>query len=99
MWATQSTNTLIGETYQNPLKGNETERAKVMEYNISKETALVVGDKLSDAARNKYVVVDLQWKNTHSQYASEVLLECYKGPRKGESKWVPHQFAIPHKEK
>jgi hypothetical protein len=69
-----------------------------MEYNISKETALVVGDKLSDAAGNKFIVVDLQRKNTYSQYASEVLIECYAGPRKGQSKWVPHQFAIQYKE-
>ena len=70
-----------------------------MNYNISKETALVAGDKLSDAAGNKFVVVDLQWKNTHSQYASEVLLECVGGPRKGQVKWVPHQFAIQYKGK
>lgn len=66
-----------------------------MNYNTSKETALVAGDKLSDAAGNKFVVVDLQWKNTHSQ----VLLECYAGPRKGQVKWVEHEFAIPHKDK
>jgi hypothetical protein len=70
-----------------------------MNYNISKETALVAGDNLSDAAGNKFVVVDLQWKNTHSQYASEVLIECVDGPRKGQVKWVPHQFAIQYKDK
>jgi hypothetical protein len=69
-----------------------------MEYNISKETALVVGDKLSDAAGNKFIVRDLHRKNTHSQYASEVLIECYKGPREGQVKWVPHQFAIQYKD-
>ncbi len=69
-----------------------------MDYNISKETALVVGDKLSDAAGNKFVVVDLEWKNTHSQYASEVLIEYLNGPRKGQTKWVPHQFAIQFKD-
>lgn len=70
-----------------------------MNYNVSKETALVAGDKLSDASGNKFVVVDLQWKNTHSQYASEVLIECIEGPRVGQVKWVPHQFAIQYKDK
>lgn len=70
-----------------------------MNYNVSKETALVAGDKLSDASGNKFVVVDLQWKNTHSQYASEVLIECTEGPRLGQVKWVPHQFAIQYKDK
>jgi hypothetical protein len=70
-----------------------------MNYNISKETALVAGDKLSDKAGNKFVVVDLQWKNTHSQYASEVLLECYAGPRKGQVRWVSHELAIQYKDK
>ena len=69
-----------------------------MDYNISKETALVAGDKLSDAAGNKFIVVDLQRKNTYSQYASEVLIECYAGPREGQSRWVPHQLAILYKE-
>jgi hypothetical protein len=68
------------------------------EYNITKESALSVGDKLSDASGNKFVVVDLQWKNTHSQYASEVLIECYQGPREGQVKWVSHQLAIEYKE-
>lgn len=70
-----------------------------MNYNVSKETALVAGDKLSDASGNKFVVVDLQWKNTYSQYASEVLIECIEGPRVGQVKWVPHQFAIQYKDK
>ena len=70
-----------------------------MNYNVSKETALVAGDKLSDKAGNKFVVVELQWKNTHSQYASEVLIECIEGPRVGQVKWVPHQFAIRYKDK
>lgn len=69
-----------------------------MDYNVSKETALVAGDKLSDAAGNKFIVVDLQRKNTYSQYASEVLIVCYAGPRKGQVKWVPHQLAIQYKE-
>ena len=33
-----------------------------MNYNIYKVTSLVAGDKISDAAGNKFVVVDLQWK-------------------------------------
>jgi hypothetical protein len=70
-----------------------------MNYNVSKETALVAGDKLSDASGNKFVVRDLQWKNTHSQYASLVLIECIDGPRVGQVKWVPHQFAIQYKDR
>lgn len=70
-----------------------------MEYNISKETALVVGDKLSDAAGNKFVVTSLVHRNTHSQYASDVLLECYEGPREGLVKWFPHEFVIGYKDK
>lgn len=70
-----------------------------MNYNISKETALVAGDKLSDAAGNEFIVRDLQWKNTHSQYASLVLIECVEGSRKGQVRWVSHELAIPHKDK
>lgn len=70
-----------------------------MDYNVSKETALVAGDKLSDASGNKVVVRDLQWKNTHSQYASLVLIECIDGPRKGQVRWVSHELAIQYKDK
>jgi hypothetical protein len=54
---------------------------------------------MSDAAGNKFIVIDQQHNNTHSQYASELLIECYGGPRNGQVKWVPHQFAIQYKDK
>jgi hypothetical protein len=69
-----------------------------MEYNINKDNKLSVGDLLSDKVGNKFIVIDQDWKNSHSQYASELLVECYAGPRTGECKWVPHQFAIQYRE-
>jgi hypothetical protein len=71
----------------------------VTEYNINMDNKLTVGDTLSDASGNKFIVIDQQYKNTHSQYASELLIECYGGPRNGQVKWVPHQFAIQYKDK
>ena len=70
-----------------------------MEYNVSKETALVVGDKLSDDAGAKFIVRDLHRKNTYSQYPSLVLIECYEGYRKGQVRWVSHELAIQYKDK
>ena len=70
-----------------------------MEYNINMDNKLTIGDTMSDRAGNKYIVIDQLHNNTHSQYASELLIECYGGPRAGECKWVPHQFAIQFKDK
>ena len=70
-----------------------------MEYNINNENKLRVGDTLSDKAGNKYIVIKQQHNNTHSQYASELLIECYGGPRNGQVKWVPHQIATQYKDK
>ncbi len=70
-----------------------------MDYNINTDNKLRVGDTMSDAAGNKFIVIDQQHNNTHSQYASELLIECYGGPRNGQVKWVPHQFAIQYKYK
>ena len=70
-----------------------------MEYNINNENKLRVGDTLSDKAGNKFIVIDQQHNNTHSQYASELLIECYGGPRKCQVKWVPHQIATQYKDK
>ena len=63
-----------------------------MEYNLNQESKLRVGDKLMDD-KNHYVVVDMEWKNTHSQYASAVKVECIKGPNKGRSMWIDHYLA------
>ena len=70
-----------------------------MEYNINNENKLRVGDTLSDKAGNKFIVIDQQHNNTHSQYASELLVECYGGPRNGQVTWVPHQIATQYKDK
>jgi len=70
-----------------------------MEYNINMDYKLSIGDTMSDKAGNKFIVIDQQHNNTHSQYASELLVECYGGPRTGECKWLPHQFAIQYKDK
>ena len=70
-----------------------------MEYNINMDNKLSIGDTMSDKAGNKFIVIDQQHNNTHSQYASELLVECYGGPRTGECKWLPHQFAIQYKDK
>ena len=69
-----------------------------MEYNINMDNKLSVGDTMSDKAGNKFIVIAQEHRNTHSQYASELLIECYGGPREGQTKWVPHQFAIQYKE-
>ena len=68
-----------------------------MEYNLTRETKLIVGDILKDQAGNKYVVVDMKHGNTHSQYASEVFVECIAGKNKGRSMWVDHQLASEYK--
>lgn len=63
-----------------------------MEYNVNNQNKLRVGDKLKDD-KNQYIVVDMEWKNTHSQYASSVKVECIKGPHKGRSTWIDHYLA------
>jgi hypothetical protein len=68
-----------------------------VEYNLTRETKLIVGDMLKDAAGNKYVVVDLRYSNTHSQYASEVFVECISGNHKGRFMWVDHYLASEYK--
>jgi len=70
-----------------------------MEYNINNENKLRVGDTLSDKAGNKYIVIDQQHNNTHSQYASDLLIACYSGHRDGQVTWVPHQIATQYKDK
>tara|TARA_R110000823_G_scaffold275648_1_gene394354 strand:- start:254 stop:469 length:216 start_codon:yes stop_codon:yes gene_type:complete len=68
------------------------------EYNITSETALSVGDKLKDEAGNHYIVVELEYQLLgHSQYASKVLVDCYKGRHKGQTRWVNHQLALAYK--
>lgn len=68
------------------------------EYNLTRETKLTVGDILKDQTGNKYVVVDMKYGNTHSQYASEVFVECIAGKNKGRSMWVDHYLASEYKE-
>jgi hypothetical protein len=70
-----------------------------MEYNINKDNKLNIGDTLSDKSGNKFTVIDQRHNNNHSQYASELLIECYGGPREGVCRWVPYQFAIQYKDK
>ena len=64
-----------------------------MEYNLNGDNKLMVGDKLKDGSGNHYVVVELRHANTHSQYASEVFVECFKGKHKGRSFWIDHYLA------
>ena len=68
-----------------------------MEYHLTRETKLIVGDILKDKTGNKYVVVDLRYCNTHSQYASDVLVECIAGKNKGRSMWIGHYLASQYK--
>ena len=68
------------------------------EYNINNENKLTVGDKLKDQVGNHYVVVDMKYPPlSHSQYASEVLVECLKGKHKGRTMWVDHYLATGYK--
>lgn len=68
------------------------------EYNVNKDNKLSVGDKLQDSAGNKYVVTALKYNNpSHSQYASEVLVECVKGKHEGRKVWVDHYLASQYK--
>ena len=69
-----------------------------MEYNINNENKVRIGDKLSDH-RNVYVVKEMSYGNTHSQYADKVLVVCTKGPHKGRETWVSHQIATEFKGK
>jgi hypothetical protein len=69
-----------------------------MEYHVNNENKLTVGDLLADPAGNKYIVRDTKWDNTHSQYSSKVLAECYAGPNVGKSRWVDHFLATQYKE-
>ena len=63
------------------------------EYNINNENKLSVGDKLKDD-KNKYVVTKMIYHpNQHSQYASEVVVECVSGPHKGRTATISHELA------
>ena len=68
------------------------------EYNINQENKLSVGDKLKDKSGNKYVVTALRYQTlSHSQYASDVYVECIKGKHGGRSIWVDHYLASTYK--
>lgn len=67
-------------------------------YNLSNQTKLQAGDHLSDPDGNKYVVVDLEYGNSHSQYANKVLVNCYDGYNKGKERWVDHWIASGYKD-
>lgn len=67
------------------------------EYNINNENKLSVGDKLSDG-KNSFVVTKMVYHPLqHSQYASEVEVECVKGPRKGAKFTCDHYVATSYK--
>ena len=67
-----------------------------MEYNVNNENKLGVGDTLTDN-NNKYVVREVSYGNTHSQYASHVKVECISGPNKGRVMWLNHYLATNYK--
>ena len=68
------------------------------EYNVNNENKLQVGDKLKDEAGNCYVVVQERYQPLgHSQYASDLLIECVKGNNKGRKIWVDHYLATLYK--
>ena len=69
-----------------------------MDYRLAREIKLTVGDILKDKVGNKYVVVGLKHGDTHSQYASEVFVECVAGKNKGRSMWIDHYLASQYKE-
>lgn len=54
---------------------------------------LEIGTILKDK-KNKYIVLDSESKNTHSQYPSAYLIECKSGPNKGRTSWVSASLAI-----
>ena len=68
----------------------------MVEYNLNNDNKVSIGDKLSDQ-KNVYVVKEMSYGNTHSQYADKVLVVCTKGPYKGREMWVSHQLATEFK--
>jgi hypothetical protein len=67
------------------------------EYNVNQQNKLSVGDKLSDG-KNSFIVTRLIYSQySHSQYASEVEVECVKGPRKGTKFTCDHYVATSYK--
>lgn len=54
---------------------------------------LKVGTILKDA-KNEYIVKDMEHRNTHSQFPSAYLVECYSGPNEGKACWVSAQIAL-----
>lgn len=54
---------------------------------------LEIGTILKDK-ENEYIVRDSESTNTHSQYPSRYLIECYSGPNKGRTSWVSATLAI-----
>lgn len=54
---------------------------------------LEIGTILKDK-ENEYIVRDSESTNTHSQYPSRYLVECYSGPNDGKVRWVSSDIAI-----
>lgn len=54
---------------------------------------LKIGTILKDA-QNEYIVREMEHKNTHSQYPSSYLVECYSGPNIGKVRWISAQVAL-----
>lgn len=54
---------------------------------------LRIGTTLKDA-QNEYIVRDMEHKNTHSQFPSAYLVECYSGPNEGKVRWVSAAIAL-----
>jgi hypothetical protein len=64
-----------------------------MQDNTEKDMNLIVGTILKDKM-NEYIIRDVDYKNTHSQYPSQYLIECYSGPNEGKVRWVSAAVAI-----
>lgn len=54
---------------------------------------LRIGTVLKDA-QNEYFVRDMEHRNTHSQFPSSYLVECYFGPNEGKARWVSAEIAL-----
>lgn len=59
---------------------------------------LIVGTILKDKL-NEYIIREVDYKNTHSQYPSQYLVECYSGPNTGKVRWIMRQTAEMYMEK
>lgn len=53
----------------------------------------IIGRYVHDA-KNTYAIMDVKYGNSHSQYPSEYLIRCVKGPNIDREMWVMRRTII-----